>query len=68
MSTTPPPEAPPTTPMLPTVDDIDPIEAGKAHLAVAGAFLDILAAVARAEAVCAAVARALDFNTKGAPK
>jgi len=50
-------EAPPT---IPAPEDIAPIEAGKARLIVAGAFVDLLAAVARAQAVCDAVARALD--------
>ena len=58
--TDPPPPAPTTAPELPE----EPIAAGKAALHVAGAFVDILAAVSRALAVCDAVARQLDAGTK----
>lgn len=58
--TTPPPSGPPTAPELPE----EPIAAGNAHLAVAGGFLEVLGAMARLEAVCAAVARQLDATAR----
>ncbi len=46
--------------------DAPVIPAGKALLAVTASILDVLAAVGRMEATCAAVARALDAtSTKG---
>lgn len=62
--TTPPPEGPPTNPTLPGIETIAPIEAGKAALTVTGAFLDLLTAVNRAQAVADAIARALDATAK----
>jgi hypothetical protein len=50
------PSGPPTSPELPE----DPIAAGKARVAVSAAFLEVLTAIARATAVCEAVARQLD--------
>jgi hypothetical protein len=50
-------------PAEPTSPDPEPIAAGKAHLAVAAGFLEVLGAMARLEAVCAAVARQLDAAT-----
>ncbi len=58
-----PPSAPPTRPDL----EIAPIVAGKAQLTVAGAIVDVLAAVARLEAVAVAVARALDATAPKPP-
>ncbi len=49
-----PPSAPPTLP------ELEPIPRGKAAVHVAGAMLDVLSALHRLEAVCAAVARQLD--------
>jgi hypothetical protein len=57
--TTPPPAAPTTSPELP-----GPIPTGKAHVTIAGGFLEVLTAMARLEAVCAAVARQLDATTQ----
>ena len=51
--TTPPPPSEPTIVQV----DPEPIAAGKAHLTVAAGFLEVLGAMSRLEAVCAAVAR-----------
>jgi hypothetical protein len=50
-----------------TSPGISPIEAGKARLNVAGAFVDLLVAVSRAQAVCDAIARALDATVQKEP-
>ena len=48
-------------PAEPATDpEIAPICAGAAGMSVAGAFVDLLVAVDRAQAVCHAIARALD--------
>jgi hypothetical protein len=56
-----PPSAPATTP------DLAAIPAGKAHIVVTAGFLEVLGAISRLEAVCAAVARALDATAEGGP-
>jgi hypothetical protein len=47
------------TPVMPEPHE-EPIPEGKAHLTVAAGFLEVLGAISRLEAVCAAVARQLD--------
>jgi hypothetical protein len=61
-----------TIPSAPPDPDDLAIPAGRAHLHVAGAFLDVFTALHRLEAICSAVARQLDASAappepKGTP-
>ena len=53
-----------TTPSPPPGETELAIPSGKAHLYIAGAFLDVFTALHRLEAICSAVARQLDATTK----
>ncbi|MGA7124039.1 MAG: hypothetical protein WBY94_28310 [Polyangiaceae bacterium] len=45
-------------------DDESPIPAGRAHVTVAGAFLDVITSLHKLEAICSAVARQLDAQSR----